>query len=278
MFFSAASNQMNQITSKERDAETGLDYFTFRYYSSPQGRFMKPDPENFGAAINDPQSWNGYAYVYNSPLRYIDRHGLEPECYLDGISVFCSNLNAWISSGAGVIVPAGWPLTYFDYDTNSFKMLMAGAGGAFGYVKFSELWQLNEWGGDFYNNSDFDRLILQPRQENQRRHLARNYVMESGLSYPQVYSNISFRETIGGNANFRWVRGQLDPLIDLNEMVRNRTPGMPSIHLKRSRRLDMDLLHVDTANPWWKIPIGFLIHGLIDVVFGNINGQVPILR
>jgi len=28
MFISAASNQMNQFTSKERDAETGLDFFS----------------------------------------------------------------------------------------------------------------------------------------------------------------------------------------------------------------------------------------------------------
>jgi len=29
---------------KERDAETGLDYFGARYYSAAQGRFVSPDP------------------------------------------------------------------------------------------------------------------------------------------------------------------------------------------------------------------------------------------
>jgi RHS repeat-associated protein len=32
---------MSQFTGKERDAETGLDYFGARYYSGAQGRFMR---------------------------------------------------------------------------------------------------------------------------------------------------------------------------------------------------------------------------------------------
>jgi RHS repeat-associated protein len=32
-----------KFTSKERDAETGLDYFGARYFSSDQGRFTSPD-------------------------------------------------------------------------------------------------------------------------------------------------------------------------------------------------------------------------------------------
>ncbi len=31
-------------TGKERDAESGLDYFGARYYGSNMGRFMSPDP------------------------------------------------------------------------------------------------------------------------------------------------------------------------------------------------------------------------------------------
>jgi RHS repeat-associated protein len=33
-----------KFTGKERDAETGLDYFGARYHSSAQGRFTSPDP------------------------------------------------------------------------------------------------------------------------------------------------------------------------------------------------------------------------------------------
>jgi RHS repeat-associated protein len=32
-----------QFTGKERDAETGLDYFGARYMSATQGRFTNPD-------------------------------------------------------------------------------------------------------------------------------------------------------------------------------------------------------------------------------------------
>ncbi|MHB8889968.1 MAG: RHS repeat-associated core domain-containing protein [Acidobacteriaceae bacterium] len=34
-----------RFTGKERDAESGLDYFGARYYSSAMGRFMSPDWE-----------------------------------------------------------------------------------------------------------------------------------------------------------------------------------------------------------------------------------------
>jgi RHS repeat-associated protein len=65
-----------KFTGKERDTETGLDYFGARYFSSAQGRFTSPDvlmgkPE----WLVDPQRWNRYAYVRNNPLKYIDPNG-----------------------------------------------------------------------------------------------------------------------------------------------------------------------------------------------------------
>ena len=64
-----------QFTSQERDLETGLDYFGARYYSSIQGRFSSVDPGPFTPA--DPQSFNRYSYVLNSPLKFIDPTGRE---------------------------------------------------------------------------------------------------------------------------------------------------------------------------------------------------------
>jgi RHS repeat-associated protein len=63
----------NQFTSKERDAENGLDYFGARYYSSNMGRFMSPDwaekPEAVPCSdLADPQSLNLYGYARNNPL------------------------------------------------------------------------------------------------------------------------------------------------------------------------------------------------------------------
>jgi RHS repeat-associated protein len=78
-----------KFTSKERDAETGLDYFGARYYSASQGRFTSPDwsskPQPVPYAdLKDPQTLNLYAYVRNNPLSRID-----PDGHFD-----CSGANA----------------------------------------------------------------------------------------------------------------------------------------------------------------------------------------
>jgi RHS repeat-associated protein len=67
----------SRSSGKERDAETGLDYFGARYYSGAQGRFTSSDPGNAGASLDDPQSWNAYAYSHNNPLNYTDPTGME---------------------------------------------------------------------------------------------------------------------------------------------------------------------------------------------------------
>ncbi len=66
----------SRSTSKERDAETGLDFFGARYMSSAQGRFTSPDPLLNSGRPWDPQSWNRYSYASNNPLRNVDPTGL----------------------------------------------------------------------------------------------------------------------------------------------------------------------------------------------------------
>jgi RHS repeat-associated protein len=63
------------LTQKERDVETGLDYFGARYYASVQGRFTSADEIWKDSQIDNPQSWNKYAYVRNNPLQYIAPKG-----------------------------------------------------------------------------------------------------------------------------------------------------------------------------------------------------------
>jgi RHS repeat-associated protein len=65
-----------KFTSKERDIETGLDFFGARYYGSTQGRFTSADPLLSSGSIYDPQTWNRYSYTLNNPLKYIDPLGL----------------------------------------------------------------------------------------------------------------------------------------------------------------------------------------------------------
>jgi len=65
-----------KFTGKERDSETGLDYFGARYFSGPQGRFTSPDPSMDGNRIvGNPQRWDRYNYVINNPLLRIDPDG-----------------------------------------------------------------------------------------------------------------------------------------------------------------------------------------------------------
>jgi RHS repeat-associated protein len=63
----------SRFTDKERDTESGNDYFGARYYASSMGRFMSPDwsakaePVPY-SKLDDPQTLNLYAYVTNNPL------------------------------------------------------------------------------------------------------------------------------------------------------------------------------------------------------------------
>lgn len=66
----------DHFTGKERDNESGNDYFGARYYASTMGRFLSPDPLLSSGRPWNPQSWNRYAYALNNPLRTIDPTGL----------------------------------------------------------------------------------------------------------------------------------------------------------------------------------------------------------
>jgi|SRR5579864_15299 len=72
----AADTSPNHFTGKERDLESGLDYFGARFYSSAMGRFSSPDEGAF--ALGNPQSFNRYLYGLNNPLRRIDPDGFKP--------------------------------------------------------------------------------------------------------------------------------------------------------------------------------------------------------
>jgi RHS repeat-associated protein len=69
-----------KFTGKERDTESGLDYFGARYYASSMGRWMSPDWADKPEAVpysdlDNPQSLNLYDYVNNNPLSKADPDG-----------------------------------------------------------------------------------------------------------------------------------------------------------------------------------------------------------
>ena len=110
----------SRSTGKERDSESGNDYFGARYYASTMGRFMSPDwaakasPVPY-ATFGDPQSLNLYAYMRNNPLGGADPDGhCDISCQFsivmgivhgiqrDGsVGAYAKNLGTGILKGAG---------------------------------------------------------------------------------------------------------------------------------------------------------------------------------
>ena len=84
-------DQPKRFTGKERDAETGFDYFDARYYGSTIARFTTADPlpwlrwqqgnqeerKKFADFISNPQNFNLYSYVGNNPENRTDPTGME---------------------------------------------------------------------------------------------------------------------------------------------------------------------------------------------------------
>jgi RHS repeat-associated protein len=109
---SITSPTEHHFTGKERDIESGNDYFGARYYSSAMGRWMSPDwsaktePVPY-AKLDNPQSLNLYAYVFNNPLGGVDPDGHGCNGSTDG---FCNpdvqkNMQQGMSAGDAY---AGW--------------------------------------------------------------------------------------------------------------------------------------------------------------------------
>ena len=63
-------------TGYELDSESGLEFAQARYYSTSHGRFTSVDPMTASASIKNPQTFNRYSYVTNSPYKFVDPLGL----------------------------------------------------------------------------------------------------------------------------------------------------------------------------------------------------------
>jgi RHS repeat-associated protein len=55
--FAGGTGDIYQFTGKERDAESGNDYFGARYYGSSMGRFLSPDYSGNGDTDPEPVPW-----------------------------------------------------------------------------------------------------------------------------------------------------------------------------------------------------------------------------
>ena len=63
-------------TGYEKDDESGLEFAQARYYNTTHGRFTSVDPLTASANVKNPQTFNRYSYVLNSPYKYTDPLGL----------------------------------------------------------------------------------------------------------------------------------------------------------------------------------------------------------
>jgi len=79
---SEVSQKRYKYVGKERDEETGLYYYGFRYYAAWLCRFVSVDPLQFEYPHYTP-----FQYAGNKPISYIDLDGLEEAKFLNGETV-----------------------------------------------------------------------------------------------------------------------------------------------------------------------------------------------
>ena len=133
--FSEASGRWSISTGKERDSESGNDYFGARYYASTMGRFLSPDPSGLVYADpKNPQSLNLYANVLNNPLKYTDPTGLDCVYFNDagnGVESVDHNSNSGECGSNG----GDW------VNGTTYANLAA-------YNSKSDTWQIASWGNE----------------------------------------------------------------------------------------------------------------------------------
>jgi RHS repeat-associated protein len=138
--FGGTDATQHHFTGKERDAESGLDNFGYRYYASTMGRFSSPDPSGlYFADPTNPQSLNLYSYALNNPLRNTDPTGLY--CYYG-------------DTGGGAQNDADLQdSSQFDYHSSQSECTKADANGNSGqWINDSETHQASN--GDWVDNDN----------------------------------------------------------------------------------------------------------------------------
>ena len=136
---SGTDNDIIHFTGKERDTESGLDYFGARYYGSSLGRFISPDfqdddtdPEpSPWADFTNPQSLNLYSYVLNNPVSHSDPDG--HDCI--DTSIFSNTGTIAVVSGDNCLNNLGPNAIYVNgtVDAKSLTASVSASGTTFGY-------------------------------------------------------------------------------------------------------------------------------------------------
>jgi RHS repeat-associated protein len=79
-----------RFTGKERDVESGFDYFGARYYDSRIARWMSVDP-----LAGKYPNWSPYIYCKANPIKLIDPKGMGDDSFLEklwnALKLLCTN-------------------------------------------------------------------------------------------------------------------------------------------------------------------------------------------
>jgi len=139
-----------KFSGKERDSESGLDYFGARYYDQAQYRFISVDPEISQRAIGDPQRWNMYAYCGSNPVINFDPDGRSYLVY-DGhrLTLYSANdqyVGEWdasnnVAEGPHYAFPNGtWDCNGAYKSTGRQQCESMGPNGYLGFTVITDCW------------------------------------------------------------------------------------------------------------------------------------------
>jgi RHS repeat-associated protein len=284
--YDAPPDCTRKFTGKERDTETGLDYFGARYLSSNMGRFMTPDwadaptPVPY-ANFGDPQSLNLYGYVKNNPERGIDVDGHDSfwttNYHPSGVNAplsppFTVWQPSWGGDSQGGGVTNYQDLAYEDYSRRQADYFRE---------RYEKSPQYKAWVAAH-------QAEIAMRQENQRGALAKELATESGWDYATIYNGLTAVGTIGGNTDFKVA----DNLLQMLDALGLRKPTQQGgctlcrsggnnlaghLGLSVSPHFHNGLLHMDTFNGG-RIPLGLLAHEFFDVYIGSYFNDMPFSR
>jgi len=282
------------FTGLTRDTVSDENDTTARKLHPGQSRWISPDPAGM-SVVNpaDPQTWNRYGYVRNSPLTATDRSGLMMR--VQGSDCGCGGLmgddasalaNAILATQAWGEPPGeilftevgfgGSPDASVMFNSPVAQQSCLGGYCMVGSYNFATANADGTWTVDWQaqkNAEIADALTVFYEQ-------AQAVADQLGISLDELLAaqNLDSSSALqpflkGGNWNFLVPEDVPNP-----DCPSDRCGSFPSLHFPPDESGN-DLVtgnpyfyvHLDTANPynWTFFPEGFITHGVVDVFLGN---------
>lgn len=269
-----------KFTGKERDAETGNDYFGARYYGSTMGRFVSPDyssiPEAMPYAdLSNSQSFNRYVYLNDNPLSGVDADGhcgagdppsltWEGGTTLDEVPKPCSNLQPPIDPTQG----ENYSVAGFELSGSATDMALVHSNAVESREQGEED-QLDQYGAP--NNGEPPSTCLADNiaAVNQVSNL--NVNMNNVVGQPFIYNgglDVNFSAPGGSPSQLpagRYPSSFLNSLFGIGSSLHVPGPGGrdPSTYGMSNGNFTFTT-HIDSAYSTWHTPLGALIHYFVD--------------